>query len=195
MDELSWVMKRVHSQYPEIQLLVSTAAPATESGWAKFFEVAQEIPTVGLQFSVHEAFDVDRNAIIPIKAKCDLDDIADYGNAFYSVTGRRPFFNYCVHDKNNTDGHALKLSWLFAPEVWECTLSVICEKDETMKSSIDRQLDLINEFSGKLVGLGFNTRVFNPAGQDTIGSGCGQLFGVQRWFKSNPDKVKQMKYR
>jgi 23S rRNA (adenine2503-C2)-methyltransferase len=195
MDELSEVMECVHMLYPEMQLLVSTAAPATEKGWAKFFEIAEQIPTVGLQFSVHEAFDEDRNAIIPIKAKCNLDDIAYYGNAFYSLTGRRPFFNYCVHDKNNTDGHANKLSGLFDPEVWECTLSVICEKDETMKSSIDRQLDLINDFSGKLVNLGFNTRVFNPAGQDDIGGGCGQLFHTQRWMKENADKVKQMKYR
>lgn len=30
--------------------------------------------------------------------------------------------------------------------------------------------------------VGFNTRVFNPAGQDDIGGGCGQLWYFQEWL-------------
>jgi hypothetical protein len=37
---------------------------------------------------------------------------------------------------------------------------------------------------------GYDTRVFDPAGQDTIGGGCGQLWFVQDWMKENPDKAK-----
>ena len=31
---------------------------------------------------------------------------------------------------------------------------------------------------------GYNARIFDPAGQDDIGGGCGQLWFVQDWLKS-----------
>ena len=39
--------------------------------------------------------------------------------------------------------------------------------------------------------LGFSTRMFDPAGQDDIGGGCGQLWFVQEWMRNNPDKAKK----
>jgi len=33
--------------------------------------------------------------------------------------------------------------------------------------------------------------MFDPAGQDDIGGGCGQLWFVQDWMKNNQDKVKK----
>ncbi len=73
----------------------------------------------------------------------------------------------------------------FNPDVWEVTLSVICEKDESVHSSIQRQLKLIESFNKKMISRGFSTRVFNPAGQDDIGGGCGQLWYFQDWLKKN----------
>jgi 23S rRNA (adenine2503-C2)-methyltransferase len=37
---------------------------------------------------------------------------------------------------------------------------------------------------------GYNVRVFDPAGQDDIGGGCGQLWFVQEWMKLNPKLAK-----
>ena len=34
---------------------------------------------------------------------------------------------------------------------------------------------------------GYRTRVFNPAGQDYIGGGCGQLFHTQKWMKEHAE--------
>lgn len=195
MKNLAGAMRQIHREVPTAQLLVSTAGPNTASGWKEFFNVALEIPTVGLQFSIHEAFDKDRDIIIPIKKKLSIIDMAYYGNAFHATTGNKPFFNYCVHEKNNSYKHADELSYNFDPNTWECTLSVICEKDENIASSIDRQLNLINDFSGLMVERGFNTRTFNPAGQDDIGGGCGQLWATQQWMKENSDKVKKMEFR
>jgi len=64
-------------------------------------------------------------------------------------------------------------------------LSVICEKDETVKNSIERQLKIIDGFNKLLLAKGASTRVFNPAGQDDIGGGCGQLWYFQEWLKKN----------
>lgn len=40
-------------------------------------------------------------------------------------------------------------------------------------------------FNKKMISRGFSTRVFNPAGQDDIGGGCGQLWYFQDWLKKN----------
>ena len=71
----------------------------------------------------------------------------------------------------------------FNPIVWETTLSVICEKDETVKNSINRQLELIKIFADEMIKRGASLRIFNPAGQDDIGGGCGQLWFFQKWLK------------
>ena len=106
------------------------------------------------------------------------------GELWSSVVGRKPFFNYCVHEGNNSIVDAKRLALIFNPDVWECTLSVICEKDETVANSIERQLEIIDAFRLNMEDEGFHLRVFNPAGQDDIGGGCGQLWYYQKWLKS-----------
>ena len=32
--------------------------------------------------------------------------------------------------------------------------------------------------------IAFSTRIFNPAGQDDIGGGCGQLWYFQEWLEN-----------
>lgn len=75
---------------------------------------------------------------------------------------------------------------LFDPTVWQATLSVICERDEHVAAANERQRQLAQDFSSKMLEKGYNVRVFNPAGQDDIGGGCGQLWFVQDWMKNHP---------
>ena len=107
------------------------------------------------------------------------------GEMWAAYTGRRPFFNYCVHEMNSSLSHAYYLADTFNKDVWEATLSVICEKDESVQNSIERQLELIEKFNQHLQEIGFSTRTFNPAGQDDIGGGCGQLWYFQEWLSKN----------
>lgn len=165
-------------------LLISTIGPT--SGWDTLNAISKEFPQVGLQFSVHESTDEARNKLIPFKAKMTLEMIANQGVAWHNLTGRRPFFNYCVHEGNCTDEDVERLHALFNPAIWECTLSVVCEADEKMSDAVQHNLDRINDFSGRMVAKGYNTRVFNPAGQDDIGGGCGQLWQVQKFAEENP---------
>lgn len=180
---LERAIESLHDLYPNAQLLVSTSAPSTlYHAMSEFIELSKRIPQVGLQFSVHESTDEARAKLIPTKT-CTLRQIAAAGEFWAANTGRKPFFNYCVHEGNDTEEDARRLYKLFRTDVWETTLSVICEKDETVKNSIDRQIRLIRDFNRKLCELGFSTRVFNPAGQDDIGGGCGQLWYFQDWLK------------
>ena len=183
-EELIRAIRILAEKYPNAQLLVSTSAPSgMEKNFSKFIEVSCEIPQIGLQFSVHESTDDARAKLIPTKT-CTLRQISALGNMWAAFTGRKPFYNYCVHPGNSSMEDAIRLNSLFQPGIWECTLSVICEKSESVKSSIERQLTLIDDFKDRMLAHGASLRVFNPAGQDDIGGGCGQLWYFQEWLKS-----------
>jgi 23S rRNA (adenine2503-C2)-methyltransferase len=189
LKALAPALRDLHAKYPKAALLVSTSGPDVDYG--PMIEISQEIPTIGLQFSLHESTDEARDLLIPFKKKLNLAQIAAQGEAWFNATGRNPFFNYCVHPGNGSSADADRLAAMFLPHIWQATISVICERDEHVAAANERQRDLADGFSQKLLQRGFSTRVFNPAGQDDIGGGCGQLWFVQDWMKQNPDKARK----
>lgn len=93
--------------------------------------------------------------------------------------------------KNNTDEDVRNLFRLFDPDVWQCTLSVICEVDEGVMASNERQRKLVSDFMEKMLKQGYSVRMFDPAGQDDIGGGCGQLWFVQQYAKEHPELIQK----
>lgn len=185
-QELKLAIIELADTYTNAQLLISTSAPWTMlNHLTELIQYSRRIKRLGLQFSVHESTDEARAKLIPTNT-CTLRQIAAMGDVWAAFTGRKPYFNYCVNTNNNGADDARRLASLFNPDVWECTLSVICEKDESVANSIERQLDIISDFRKVMEDEGFHLRVFNPAGQDDIGGGCGQLWYFQKWLKENP---------
>lgn len=185
-DGLQDAIKTLSKKYPNAALLVSTSAPKTINTevFNRFISLSREIPKIGLQFSVHESTDERRQMLIPTPTS-SLEQIASLGRKWALEVGRKPFYNYCVHADNSSLKDAERLLYLFDPQIWETTLSVICEKDESVSNSINRQLDLIDKFKNYLLDKGASLRVFNPAGQDDIGGGCGQLWYFQEWLNKH----------
>lgn len=181
---LAEAIRKLAVLFPRAALLVSTSGPSVD--YEPLNQLSAEVPGVGLQFSVHESTDEARNALIPFKSKLNLREIAEKGTAWHHATGRRPFFNYCAHEKNSSLEDAKHLRAIFDPEVWEATISVVCERDEHIAAANERQRSLATGFRKALDDQGFSTRVFDPAGQDDCGGGCGQLWFVQNWMKNNP---------
>jgi len=181
-------MRSLYKKYPRAALLISTSAPRIN--YEEVRDISIEIPTIGLQFSVHESSDNARNELIPFKAKLSLAEIAHEGEAWFLATGRQPFFNYVVHTKNDTQEDVNRLKSLFNPMIWQATISVICERNEHIAAANERQRKLATDFQSKMMSAGYMTRVFNPAGQDDIGGGCGQLWFVQEFMKQNPHLAK-----
>lgn len=178
----------LHSKYPNAKLLISTSGPDVD--YEPFMQLAEKIPTIGLQFSVHESTDESREKLVPFKKKLSLLQMYWKGREFFQRTGRKPFFNYCAHEKNSSQEDAYVLWEIYDPNIFNATVSVICEREEGFSVSNEHQRSLAVDFSQKLVELGFDVRVFDPAGQDTVGGGCGQLRYVQDWFKNNPEHAK-----
>lgn len=188
MNALVLALGELHALYPKAALLVSTSAPRIN--YAMFRQVSQDIPTVGLQFSVHESTDEARNRLIPFAAKLTLQEIADEGDRWALATGRRPFFNYCAHPGNTAQADVDRLLNLFDPMVWEATISVVCEREESIAAANERQRNLASDFMHKMLTAGYSTRMFDPAGQDDIGGGCGQLWYVQQWMREHPQQAR-----
>ena len=178
-------LRQLYRSYPTAALLISTIGPRIDYDWVH--QISAEIPTIGLQFSLHESTDERRNKLIPFDKKLSLSEIAHVGETWHMVTGRKPFFNYCAADHNVSCEDAATIWQTFHPDTWCATVSVICERNEGLPARNDHQVSLARDFSAKLVDHGFDVRVFDPAGQDDIGGGCGQLWFVQQWMKDHPE--------
>jgi len=183
-DSVEVAIRILHKKYPNAQLLVSTIAPDNDNALKRFIELSEEIPQIGLQFSIHKSSDVERNNLIPFRNKLSLKEIAYYGYKWFLATGRKPYCNYCIDGKNNTEKDFQNLNGLFDPKIFCFTFSVICAKDETMKAAAFRDINVLNDFRNNFVNKGYDTRIFDPAGQDDIGGGCGQLWYVQRYLEN-----------
>ena len=192
-NELEKAIEELGFLYPNAQLLVSTSLPETTANcsssgpFGKFLKLSKIFKNIGIQFSVHESSDFERRKLIPTRTS-SLSVIAYCGESWFRATGRKPFFNYCVHEGNNKQDDVARLLEEFNPDVWEVTLSVICEKDQSMKNAIEEKLEMVTSFASLMASSGYSTRVFNPAGQDDIGGGCGQLWYVQEWAKNHQQK-------
>ena len=176
-------LRDLHAFYPNAELLVSTIAPCVP--FDRLMEVSEEIKEVGLQFSIHASTDAMRNRLIPFRKKLALSEIANLGALWRRRTGRVPFINYIATEENDSAADAKRLAALFPPDAWCATVSVLCTTDGQAKDGDANRATL---FANMLASLGFSSRVFNPAGQDTIGGGCGQLWFVQVWMGKRSSK-------
>lgn len=180
-------ISHLHDCYPNAQLLISTIG-LNKSAFYSVIELSKKISKVGLQFSIHEAFEEKRNDLIPYVKKFTLRQIRDIGIEWSEQTGRQVYLNYCVTPDNISYEEQARLMDLFPPRYFAFTFSVVCEANETMKDAHQKNIHLVNYMSETFLKAGYNTRVFDPAGQDDIGGGCGQLWYVQDWMKNRENK-------
>lgn len=178
-------IRTLNKLYSNAQLLVSTIGVKNDENFFKFLALSTKIDEVGLQFSIHKSTDEERSKLIPYKNKYTLREIRDRGMLWHRNTGRKVYLNYCIDNTNNRQQDIDNLKNLFSPLVFNMTFSVICETDETLKDKAHQNLSIIQKFEESFIKDRYNTRIFDPAGQDDIGAGCGTLWHVQEWMKNN----------
>lgn len=177
----------LHELYPNADLLISTIGIDDDEVFASIIKLSKRISKIGLQFSIHKSSDFQRNKLIPYENKMKLTKIRDAGILWWKETGRKPYLNYCVDGSNNRFADFLELNLLFSPMVFCFTFSVVCSVNESMKEAGFKNIDIIKEFEGHFLKEGYDCRVFDPAGQDDIGGGCGQLWHVQKWMEEHQE--------
>lgn len=185
IDNVISAIETLNDYYSNAELLLSTMGIKDKDSFEKIIKVSRFIDKVGLQFSVHEAFDNKRDILIPFKNKLNIREIRDFGIEWNKVTNRPVYINYCISESNQSEEEMNRLKDLFSPVVFNFTISVICSSDENMKEKGYREFEKINDITSSFVDCGYNVRVFDPAGQDDIGGGCGQLWYVQNWMREH----------
>ena len=131
----------------------------------------------GLQFSLHSTYNAERmnlfrNHNIPYM---DIGSLLRMGQEFTNKTGRRAYFNYIVTGEE-TKGDKWWLS-TFLKDM-HLTCSVMCSTTELIKADPTNAINLANDIFSMSDGR-VETSTFDPAGQDSIGGGCGMLLYVQ----------------
>lgn len=184
-DEVEKAIIILNNKFNNAQLLLSTIACDNDDVFSKIITLSKQIDKIGLQFSIHKSNNEERNILIPFRKKMNLEKIRDAGIIWWKETNRKPFLNYCIDGSNNTEDDFKNLTNLFSPVIFNFTFSVVCSKDENMKDASFRNLQVIKDFQNKFLQQGYNVRMFDPAGQDDIGGGCGQLWYVQNWLKNH----------
>lgn len=184
-DAVDLAIRTLHTDYSNAELLLSTIAPNKSYAINKMIQLSKDIKKVGLQFSIHKSTNDKRNILIPYDNKLTLEKIRDLGIIWWQKTERHPYLNYCIDGTNNTEEDIKNLQQLFSPVVFNFTFSVVCSPDENMKDAGFKNIDEIRKFEQAFLEKGYNTRIFDPAGQDDIGGGCGQLWYVQQWLKDH----------
>ena len=172
----------MYYDWKNAQYLISTIGVNDNKVFESIIRLSREIPNLGLQFSIHRGDEHERNKLIPYRNKMSLRKLRDAGIMWHKCTGRKVFLNYCVTDQNSSVHELGILKDLFSPYIFSFTFSVVCSADENNKDSVISNLEWINSIADGFGAEGYNVRVFNPAGQDDIGGGCGQLWYIQDWL-------------
>lgn len=181
-DNVQKAIKELHVLYPNAQLLISTMGVNDNNVMYDLIFLANEIKQVGLQYSLHNSIEEERNKLIPFKNKYPINEMLAMLKAFYRKTGRKPYINYCVTKENSTEKHINELMRLCNPNEVCLTFSVVCNINKE-KTEDETDYTALFNMQSKFLDAGYNVRVFDPAGKDDIGGGCGQLWYVQEWLK------------
>lgn len=183
-ENVKGAIKGLHSLYPKAQLLISTMGINDTDVMSDLISLAKNIDNIGLQYSLHDSIDKERDKIIPFKNKFSIRMMKNWLRLFKEETGRKPFINYCVTKDNHTEAHINRMLDLFSPLDVCFTFSVICNIDKNNKQD-NTDYEALMKMQNIFLDKGYNVRIFDPAGKDDIGGGCGQLWYVQDWLKNH----------
>lgn len=135
--------------------------------------LSQEDLPINVTISLHNPFDFERSAIMPINNRYKIDEVFKSAKKYFESTGRRVSFEYTlIKDVNDSDRHIDEIVKLFNHENFHLNLIPLNAIDEFGKPSTNsNELEI---FKQKLVKRGINATIRKSMGIDIDGA-CGQL--------------------
>ena len=140
----------------------------------QILKLADEKLQITLAISLHNPFDSERTAIMPINKKYALRDLLSAVDYYIEKTNRRVTFEYAlIEGENDSDKHAEALGAMLKGKLVHVNLIPInAVKEKQMKPS---QNSRINRFKTILMDkYNINTTIRRELGSD-INAACGQL--------------------
>lgn len=139
----------------------------------KMYELSKEGLDINLTVSLHSPFDERRAEIMPVAKTYRISEILAACDNYFSVTGRRYYFEYSLIDgENDTDECASALVGLLKGR--PCHVNLIRLNDVKEKSLVSSTDKRANEFMKNLTDKGLSATLRRRMGADIDGA-CGQL--------------------
>lgn len=132
----------------------------------------------GIQFSIHCTSEKQRQKIIGVHNHLlSFKTMKMFTKEWATISGNKVYFNYiCIGQETKDDAKEL----CDLAEGQHITCSVLCNTGDFIKADKEPA----NRFMQMILADGrCDVSTFDPAGQDTIGGGCGQLLYVQQKLK------------
>lgn len=134
---------------------------------------SEDFPQVNLAISLHASSQAEREEIMPVAKRWNINELLDACKKYTEETGRRISFEYTlIKDKNDTAAHAERLAKLLSGMLCHVNLIPLNPVTETGLDGSSRQAAYA--FAAQLESLGIQTTVRRSLGQD-IDAACGQL--------------------
>lgn len=141
----------------------------------KFHAFATDLPQVNLALSLHSADDAERNRIVPVNRKFNLETIKKELEKYLAITGRQVFIEYTVVPGLNDRPEHIRLlgKWIngFKDHYLLHVNLIACNSH---KAAPDEKT--VKLFAKGLQGLGIGVTIRKSMGVD-ISAACGQLAG------------------
>ncbi len=163
-----------HLNIGQRHISVSTSGHAE-----KIREFALDLPQANLAVSLHTAIDAERDDLVPINRKYNLQSLHDALEYYLLKTKRQLFIEYTIIDGVNDSHKHIRLLNEWIKSIKNSYLIhvnlIACNPVDGSAPSAGAQAGL-QDFSAALTGCGINVSVRRSLGGDIAGA-CGQLAG------------------
>lgn len=141
----------------------------------KIYKLADENLQVRLSVSLHTSFNEERNKLMPINKKYNIEDILKACEYYINKTNRRITFEYSlIKDTNDSKLHAIALAKLIKHLLCHVNLISINKiKDSVYNKALEQDMNIFKQI---LEQQKISTTIRRTLGND-IDASCGQLSG------------------
>lgn len=180
----NWQATRKFSEYvlnekTNWNVFISSVGLRDSQKLKELLDLGQSYNYFGLQFSLHHWDHRSRFELLGrYPDLMSIRELSAFGKLWTARCGKLCYFNYiCTGDETQQDAeHIADLV-----DGMHLTCSVKCDTGDFTKASSDPATRFANMVMCSSNSIEVST--FDPAGQDTIGGGCGQLLYVQERLK------------
>ncbi|ACC98723.1 Radical SAM enzyme, Cfr family [Elusimicrobium minutum Pei191] len=140
----------------------------------KFHNLAVDLPQVNLALSLHSADDDERNKIVPLNRKFNLETLQKALTEYIAMTGRQVFIEYTVVEGVNDRPEHIRLlgKWISGvKDNYLLHVNLIACNMGKGKTTSEKQVKL---FAKGLQGLHISVTIRKSLGNDILAA-CGQL--------------------
>lgn len=181
MEELWGVSTHFLCTFPTYQFIISTVGVFSSYAQHEILCMAASNGNFGLQISLHSPYEEQRRALLgDYPLLLSIKQLKAFANEFHRATNQRRsvYWNFiCKGTESAEDAEAVSS---IVGQRDHLTCSVLCNTGELIKGDPEPALRFGQMCADRGVS---NWSMFDPAGQDSIGGGCGQLLFVQEFLK------------